>query len=220
MKFVKYLLVTMAVLVVLYVGLFFLVPISTVTDGKYISHGGRFEVPVPVSDSLGGKRNEGIDFVSFVDDFCALYRIDYKVLPESEQSLLAQMGREKYLGSFLENVYLKTFLEPRFSAGIKIDFSEYLGNSDNGTLYAQIDTPKASVCTLSTDGGPAERRDAKRGTLTLLYGKRIYVITTGPGLVAHIDTKWLRPEASHPSHQSQMLKENTLQFSKSIRFRP
>ena len=190
-------------------------PRSNVKDGTYYSPTGKFQVPVPVSSSMGGKTNEGAGSVSFTDDLCSLYRIDYRVLNEDEKQLLNKMGREEYLASFIENDYLDTFLRKKLP-GIKIDFKEYLGAADNGTLYAQIDAPKGSICTVSRNGGPHMREDAKRGTLVVLTDDRIYVVTTG--LWQLPAPKGISLEELH-TKQEQKLKENTMSFAQTITYR-
>lgn len=202
----------------------FLTPDSYVKDGIHYSVIGKFQVPVPVTDSWGGKSNETKRSLSFVDDLCSLYRIDYAYLSDSAMHRLKEMGNEKFLGSYVQEVYLKTFLS-RTIPGVKIDFKEYRGSKDNGSLYMQIDAPKGSVCKIRRNGGEPTRDDAKRGAVALIYGGRFYVITTSLGVeltskgveALHAPTpKGL--EAMHAS-QEQKLKENTLSFSQSITYR-
>jgi hypothetical protein len=214
-KFIKYLFVAILFLAISVIAILYFAPRSYVKDGIYHSLTGRFQVPVPVSSSMGGKTNERKGSVSFIDDLCSLYRIDYGAFTEHEKQLLKKMGREKYLSSFIKNVYLDTFLRRKLPE-VKIDFKEYLGGANNGTLYAQIDAPKGSVCTVSRNGGPHMRQDAKRGTLVVLVSDRIYVITTG--LMQLSAPKGMSLEELH-TKQEQDLKDNTMSFAKTITFR-
>ena len=214
-KFIKYLFIVILFLAISVIAILYFVPKSHVKDGIYYSLTGRFQVPVPVSSSMGGKTTERTGSVSFIDDLCALYRIDYKVLPKPDMQIFKKMGREKYLSSLIENSYLKTFLRKSIPEA-KIDFKEYSGSASNGSLYAQIDTPKGSVCTVSRNGGPPMREDAKRGILTLLIDYRVYVITTGLSkLPAPVG---MSLEGLH-TDQQQKLKDNTLSFTQTITFR-
>jgi hypothetical protein len=193
----------------------FISPGTYAKEGVYYSRSGRFEVPVPVQDSWGGKINDGKGFVSFTDDQCRLFRIDYGGFPEAERRLLERMGRHKYLSSFLDNVYLKTFLRKRIPE-TSVDFEEYMSERDNGLLYAQIDAPKSSVCAVSVNKNPAVRKDAKRGILIVLYRSRIYVITTSFMLLNH---KTLVDLSEWDMELKKDLQENTISFAQTITFR-
>lgn len=212
-KFVKYLLITILLLAIYVVVNLCFIRIGYGADGTYYSPIGRFQLPVPVSSAMGGKTTEKKGSVSFIDDMCSLYRIDYGRLGEHEKRLFKKMGREKYLSSFFTNVYLDTFLRRRMPE-LKIDFEEYLGDEKSGILYAQLDAPKGSVCTISSDGAPPMRLDAKRGIVVVVYGDRIFVITTELWqlpLPSGITLKELHAQ------QEQQLKENTMSFMRTIK---
>ena len=206
------LLVVFAILIV-YV---FFAPDNYVKEGIYYSRSGRFEVPVPVHNSPGGNIEDGKSFVSFTDDFCSLYRIDSYILTKSQKKMLKDRGREDYLEYFLDKIYFNTFLQKVEIPKPTIDFKEYLGEADNGSLYAQIDTPKSSVCTVSVNDSPPVREDAKRGTVATIFGRRIYVISTN---ISQVNLSLFENTSEWDDEKREKLKNNTMSFAQTITFK-
>lgn len=191
-------------------------------DGHYYSPLGKFYFPIP--KGLGGLRmTQGTQSVSFTNDWCELYRIDYSFIPEQAYQESKQVPRNVFLEHALRNVYIRSFLQPNLpEAVISVDHVEFMGNVFNGSLYAQLDVPKGSVCEMRYDGGAPVREDAKRGVLVVMYGDRLYIITTALSIV---DTGAEALEASSglgkkmwDDTQSQKLMMKTLEFGRTFRF--
>ncbi|MBM3253421.1 MAG: tetratricopeptide repeat protein, partial [Candidatus Omnitrophica bacterium] len=95
-----------------------------------------YKVPIPVDRSLGGKIADAANAVSFTDDFCSLFRIEFSSLPPQWGSHLGKSDKEQALRDFFEQIYLPaTILIAVPSASV--EYREYMDQILGGTLYVE-----------------------------------------------------------------------------------
>jgi len=188
---------------------------GSVKNSVYTSRSERYSVPVPGSPSVGTRISEKPYGVGFTDDFGELHRIEVVPIPENERSTLDILDRREYLESILTEVYMPgTILKAIPSASVA--YRKWHDDVHGGALYAEVTMPKGSISRVSVDGGPAKRVDSERGLLLFVNGGDLCVISTTLPNIGPLNAD--KNEQAKSIRQA--LQRNTLDFMKTIYFRP
>jgi len=153
-------------------------PVGTIEGTHYYPPSGIYKVIIPVDKYFGGKIDDQENSVSFTDDLCHLYRIEFTPISEKDLVDLKGMGKNKYLKEVFEKWYMPLTIWNSIKEST-IDYQEYLDSLFDGALYAEVYLPKGSTCDVSTNGGTFEKADGRRGILTFISGKYAYFISVG-----------------------------------------
>jgi hypothetical protein len=151
-----------------------------IIDGVYYYPPSRiYKVKIPVDRKyFGGKIQGQENAVSFTDDFCHLYRIEFMPISPEKWTNLKEIDKEKYLKEMFEKWYMPLTIWNLIKEST-IDYQEYLGQLFEGTYYSEVYMPKGSICKYRTSGRPFARRDGRRGILAFIHGDYGYFVSVG-----------------------------------------
>lgn len=189
---------------------------GTIEDNKYSPPSGLYKVLVPVDDHFGGKIEDSPNSVSFTDDFCHIFRIEFMPSDADTKILSDEGGKESFLKSAFDNIYMQLTIFKSIPNAL-IEHQEYIKEIFGGAYYAQVFLPKGSICSVSSNQppfsemAPFERVDGVRGILTFLQGQNIYFVSIG----------YNARDVSSPQDKEgdrDRLKKDTLSFAKTVQF--
>lgn len=182
--------------------------VGVVENNQYSPSSKIYNVPVPINETFGGKINDNVNGVVFTDDFCNLFRIEFLSLSSQETAYLNEIGKEKFLQEYIKKIYMPmTILADIPDASI--DYQEYVENIFGGALYVEVNLPKGSTCSVSHGGSSYVKEDTKRGIVIFFHNNNIFFVSTG--------LEGLKEKVKEITKD--LLKDNTVSFSKTIRFK-
>lgn len=150
----------------------------------YIAPKELFRVPVPVDADLGGRvedafSKDGKGFVSFTDDVGHLYRLEtFEFTPESARQVAA-LGEKEFFDRFLMMFYLPNTIWLAIPQS-KLLAKAFTTGPDGPMLMVWTFLPKASMLTVSRNGGKPEREDSYRTIALFIRKQALYVVSLAP----------------------------------------
>jgi hypothetical protein len=182
-----------------------------IIDSKYYYPPSRiYKVIIPVDEHFGGKIDDHENSISFTDDLCHLYRIEFTPISTEGLTDLEEIGREQYLKGTFEKWYMPLTIWDSIKEAT-IDYQKYLGELFEGSYYAEVYIPKGATCSVSTNGGPLIKADGRRGILTFIFGDYVYFVSVG--FVAEEDHSLKKKEEIRKN-----IKDAAIAFAQTLQF--